>query len=288
MQFIRQLLFFLLFSRSLHAHIYDFSDELIDVIIPCHAKDVDMLEHCLEGIKLYGQNLRRIIVISDQKLTDNAEYFSETDFPFSKDMVYSVALTGKNSSKQIEDKFSQRLSWIYQQLLKFYAPFIIPDISDNVLILDADAVLFKPITFMDPITNSALFSVGTENHKPYFDHARKLIPGFRRVYPSHSGICHHMLFQKPVLEHLFAQVQTLHNEPFWIAFCKQIDVNEFSGCSEYEIYFNFAQMHSNQFSIRQLQWKNVPYFDKEADSSDFHYVACHKWMREKRKKKGKK
>ncbi len=46
------------------------------------------------------------------------------------------------------------------------------------------------------------FNVSDEYYDEYFKHAARLLPGFRRVYPQYSGICHFMLFQKPVLEDL--------------------------------------------------------------------------------------
>lgn len=274
----------LLIFSSLYSEIYDFLDDPIDVVIPCHAKDLDMLEKCIAGIKKNGQNIRRVIVVSSRKLTENAEFFSEKNFPFSKDSVISAVLLGKNITDQIQDKFIKRSSWIYQQLLKLYAAYIIPEISTNVLILDADTVFLKPVSFTNPTTNAGLFNVGTEYNQLYFAHAKLLIPGFRKVYNEYSGICHHMLFQKSVLDRLFAKVQAVHNQPFWQAFCKTINPRDFSGCSEYEIYFNYAFMTSDQFSIRKLDWKNAVHLDLQNDPKNFHYVSCHSYCKKKNKK----
>jgi len=269
-------LFVLLCFFSLQA--YEFTDDPIDVVIPCHSKDMMILEKCIAGIKRQGQNIRRVIVISNIKLTENAEHFSESLFPFTKEMVVKRVLMGKNASKNTWEKMSGRGGWIYQQLLKFYAPYIIPNISSNILILDADTVFLNPVSFQDPVTNAALFNVGTENNKQYFDHANRLIPGFRKVFEEHSGICHYMLFQKSVIDHLFSVVQKENNAPFWQAFCKKINPEDFSGCSEYEIYFNFAFRNSKEFKIRKLDWKNVERLQLDIDAKNYHYVSCHSWM----------
>ena len=46
-------------------------------------------------------------------------------------------------------KKEKRIGWYYQQLLKQYAPFVIPKISSNVLILEPDTIFLKQVTFMN-------------------------------------------------------------------------------------------------------------------------------------------
>jgi len=55
----------------------------IDAVIPAHPKDLETLEYCIKGIKKNVKNIRRIIVVSKSKLTDNAEWFDEALYPFS-------------------------------------------------------------------------------------------------------------------------------------------------------------------------------------------------------------
>ena len=52
-----------------------------------------------------------------------------------------------------------------------------------------------------------------------------------------------MVFQRDVLQDLFSQVETHHNQPLWQAFCRCVDPQDdlrLSLASEYEIYFNFV------------------------------------------------
>ena len=52
---------------------YPLSIEPIDVIIVCHPKDMLTLDLAINGIKENGNNIRRVIVISAEKLSDIAK-----------------------------------------------------------------------------------------------------------------------------------------------------------------------------------------------------------------------
>ena len=104
-------------------------ENIVDVVIPCVEKDLYTLERCIEHVKENLEGVRRVIVVSPQKYTENAEWFNEKNYPFSKDDVN--AYLGK-----VDTTNYPRIGWYYQQLLKFYAPFVIPEIAENILILD--------------------------------------------------------------------------------------------------------------------------------------------------------
>ena len=136
-------LLFLLFTFSLFGavHIvpekvnYCLSKEAIDVVIPCTEKDLATLNLCIEGIRKNCSNIRRIIVVSQKQYTQSAEWFDEKLFPFSKfDLALQIFGDAVQAQKFVQAPNS-RIGWIYQQLLKLYAPCIIPKISSNVLIL---------------------------------------------------------------------------------------------------------------------------------------------------------
>lgn len=260
--------------------------EPIDVIFVCHVKDARTLNLAIDGIKKNGQNVRRVIVISSEKLTDQAEWFNEAFFPFTKEILALEIFKGSeqeandfiakpNSSGLVAKR--PRIGWIYQQLLKLYAPFVVPGISSNVLAVDADTVFLRPVAFINEQRQS-LFNTGKECHVPYFKHAARLLPGFKRQYVQHSGICHHMLFQRPVLEDLFTVISTVHATEPWRAICRCIDLKELHKCalSEYEIYFNFAFARTEQVKVRALQWKNIQFEDfSPGRYKGLDYVSCH-------------
>ena len=147
--------------------------------------------------------------------------------------------------------------------------------------LDADTIFLNTVTFTD-YSGNGFYNTGSEYHPPYFTYMDRLIPWLHKVHKGYSGICHHMLFQRIVLEDLFNELRIYHEAEPWIALCQCIDKSEFSGLSEYEIYFNFVFTRTDQMKIRPLKWKdsteigNFPLFK----SQGYHYVSCHTWMRQ--------
>jgi len=263
--------------------IYDFSLDPVDVIIPSTKKDLDTLDLCIEGIRKNCRQVRRIIVISDKKLTDKAEWFDEKRFPFNKESVayYLVGCDAAKAQRYLSAP-NPRVGWYLQQLLKLYAPYVIPGISKNVLHLDSDTIFLRPVDFIDS-SGGGLYNPGTEYHMPYFVHMNKLVPGLKRLFPKHSGISHHMLLQKSALDDLFATVESHHNMELWKSYCLQVDSKDLflSGAASDEIYFNFVFSKTDQVHIRFLKWDNIPSLSVIPRFSrlGYDYVSCHSWMR---------
>jgi hypothetical protein len=291
------IVFIALFHLSTHAfekvH-YLFSDDPIDVVIPCHPKDAATLDRAITSVKKYVVGLRRIMVISSERITDNAEWIDEKIFPFTKQSLAHEIFKYPDVVRYQFTKKESRIGWIYQQFLKLYAAFCIPDISSNILIVDSDIVFLKPVDFLcrDKTGFSygaGLYAVGKEYHPPYFEHAARLLPGLKKLYPEYSGIVHHMLFQKPVLIDLFNLIHQQHQVEPWIAIARAIkvvdnDINP-SCLSEYEIYFNFVFARTDQVKLRPLKWVNRelawgPVHDYDIEGyrqKGYDYVAIHQW-----------
>lgn len=279
--FIFSLLFSLFHLGALEKRTYAFSSEPIDVVIPCSEKDLETLEECIEGIRANGRGIRRIIVVSSKPLTKNAEWFDEKDYPFSKAELALEIFHGDAVKAEGYLRSPSRIGWILQQLLKLYAPFVIPGISSNVLVLDADVVFLNSVRFMNE-KGEPLFHPATELHPPYFDHAARLLDGLKRVHPKYSGVAHHMLLQRPVLEDLFSLISLQHKREPWKAICNCIDPAEFSCISEYEIYFNFALLRTDQARIEEILWTNVYSLRQKASYKNrrFAFIACQQWLKE--------
>ena len=181
---------------------------MIDVIIPAHRKDVDTIDLCIEGIRKNVKNVNRVIVVSKEKLTDKAEFYNEKDFPFSIEDVGNIV------------GFHNKTFNYYGGLIQTTAALVIPDLSRDVLICDADTIFLKETEFVTE-DDIALFNVSydvpknVKNH-PYIEHLSKLIPGLTRE-TEYSGICHHMLIQSDILRDLAKRVEEIHNMPFWKA-----------------------------------------------------------------------
>lgn len=281
------LIFFLMVVTAANAVFYDFDhNDPIDVVIPAIAKDQKLLDLCIAGIKRNGVNVRRVVVVSPERLTKKAEWFDEKDYPFTKEEI-SFYLHGQNKEKS--DHFLQgknNVGWYYQQLLKLYAPKVIPNLSSNVLVLDADTIFFRPVSFINE-KGGGLYSVGDEYHEQYFDHAKRLLEGVHKVFPNFSGICHHMLFQKPILDDLMAEVESKQGLEFWKAFCLSVGECPLrENCfSEYEVYFNYAFSKTDQVQVRPLKWTNrSPRIAleqeklKKLEKEGFDYASFHHYL----------
>ncbi len=264
--------------------IYDLQiDDPIDVIIPCTEKDLPTLDLCIQGIRNFGSNIRRIIVISSAPLTQHAEWFDESLFPFSK---FDIALAMFGHSRQATEYMNSaktRIGWIYQQFLKLYSSFVIPDISSNVLSLDADTIFLRSVSFMNK-QGGAAFNVGIEYHPPYFQHMSRVLPWLTQVMPPYSGISHQMLFQKSLLEDFFSEIRQAHKRELWEVLSSKVDRKHIFRCflSEYEMYFNFCFLKTDQVSIRPLKFKNIQQLDKldKYRQQGFYHVSAHSWDRQ--------
>ncbi len=260
---------------------------VIDIVIPAHQKDVATLDYCIAGIRKNIVGVRRIIVVSKEKYTDKAEWFNEALYPF--------------SFKEISDLVGgSNVGWNYQQLLKLYAVLVIPDISENVLIVDSDTVFYRKVKFFDngiPLYNLSK-DQNLENsdfHQTTFKHIKKILPEIVEKFPAKfenvSGICHHMLFQKKIIQDLFARVEAVDGsgDSFYKIFLKTAE-NSF-GVAEYNLYFYFLiSGHLENYKIRILNYKNTAKFQplKECLRRKYDYCSYHSYMRGDEKTFGKK
>lgn len=271
-------------ARQTNKNHYRLVDDPIDVVIVAHGKDKATLDHCIDGIKENCSNVRRVIVVSSDKLTDNAEWFCENRFPFSLDDVYlAIGRGDRNKSQEFFSNHNRGPGWYLQQLLKLYSPITIPDISSNVLVIDADVVFLNPTEFLNE-SFGGLFCVSHREAKPlYINHAKRLVPGYQRIYPEVYSVCHHMLFQRPILEDLFQTVEKFHGTTFWNAFCLCVEPNPKKGASEYEIYYNFALTRTDQVALRELKWKDSGSLEKMKNyqKQGYNFVAFHTYLRPK-------
>lgn len=261
---------------------FNLSNNPIDIVIACHEKDKEVLNLCINGVKKFVKNSRRIIVISERSFTNKAEWFNEVLFPFSKRSISEEFNLIEPSFFKDPNKI-KRVGWYFKQIMNFYAPFIVPGISENVLILDADTIFLRPVEFIDQSGNM-LHVPGVEHYQAYFDHMNRLLPGLKKVYPKYSGISHHMIFQKPILEDLFNLIESHHKVPFWKAYCRCVSPKEmqYSGSADYEIYFNFVLMRSkDQIKIRELKWENITRISSLNDyiKKGYDFVSWHSYHR---------
>lgn len=261
---------------------YPLTSAPIDVIIPSAPRDISTLEACIKGIRENGRNIGRVYVVSKERLTDSAEWVAESVYPFSKrDIIVEIFGGNQTKADQYLNSPNSRAGWIFQQFLKLYAPFVIPKISPNTLILDADTIFVNPTSFMTKEGNP-IFNPARERYFPYFRHAQCLLPGFQRVHRAYSGVSNHMLMQRSILEDLFNQIHKQHNMEPWKALSRSINQNMVyeSPLSEYELYFNYALSKTDQAKIHPQKWGRgfcQPDHLEGFKNEQFSFITCDSW-----------
>ena len=241
------------------------SKKIFDIVIPVGPNDKSIIEQQIKYTQKNIINYRNIYLISyDPLLTiSGCITINENIFPFNIQTV--VKYHGK----------LKRNGWYLQQLLKLYAGKIIPNILDKYLVIDCDTFFLKPTTFLE--NNKCLYNYGTEYHKPYFEHMKKMDKDLVRIDKNKSGICHHMIFEKKYIDELISRIEENHNELFYNVFLKKVTEINHSGSSEYEIYFNYMlKYNSDKIQIRKLNWKNT---NKLEINSNYDYISYHWYMR---------
>lgn len=226
----------------------------VDVVIPCHQRDAQWLDLVIEGARNCIQGVRRIITVSSVRYSDKAEWFSEDKYPFTR---FDIACELMGSEEKARDYLAtpgNRINWIIQQLYKLYALYVIPDIADNVFIIDADLIFLKS-TAVVSAQGGPIFTEVDEYYPPYFDHMSQLLPGLGRLNPIGSGVAHHMIFQRDIMDRLFNEVEEYHGVPLWRAMCRCVDHKElFLSCfSEYELYYTYALARTPKARTRKAK-----------------------------------
>ena len=238
-----------------------------DIVIPIGPNDIDVVENQVNFTKqnIIGYNNIYLVYKDTTLQVEGCTTIPESIFPFSLTTV---------SQFHGERK---RNNWYFQQLLKLYS-FLIPNILDTFLILDSDTFFLQPTTFVSG--NKCLYNTGTEYHIPYFKHMEKVHPEFKKVH-QHSGICHHMMFEKRYILEMFSMVESKHNDLFYNVFLQCVSESEYdtSGASEYEMYFNYmVSKHPDKIIIRNLKFGNVSGL---TNSNVNVYESCHWYARHK-------
>ena len=249
-----------------------------DIVIPVGPNELPNIRRQLSYTKKNVIGFRNIYVIcyDPNVVLDGCIMINENMFPFTMGDVAEVfaRYQGKNN----------RNGWYYQQLLKLYVSFVVPDILDRYLIIDADVYFLKPLEFISG--DKIIVGVSNENHTPYFTHMSKLHPSFTKMI-TESGISHHMMFYKPYLKEIFELVENYHNGMvFWKVFLEQVEEHTFhslnyveSGASEYEMYFNFMlKNHPDKIQIRRLNWQIVSYHFNPEQAYGYDYISVCHWL----------
>jgi hypothetical protein len=240
-----------------------------DCVICIGPSDDSMVSSLIPNIK-ERMAPRRIYIITlpsiikNNKISeDYVHWVSENQFPFSINDIHDMFKT------------PERSGWYLQQLLKLYAPIVLPELLDQYIIVDADVRVHKDLRFFK--NGKIQFNVGTEYHLPYFDHMFRLNGMTKRG--NYSGICHLMPMKRHIVQAFIKDIENRNGKELWKAFLEKVDPAHYgsSGASEYELLFTYAQTYfSHEINIVPLKWQNTNTSDV---NSLFDYEAYHWYMR---------
>ena len=234
---------------------------LFDIVISSIEKDKYILQHTIQSIKKYVKDYRRIIVVSNNKLTDieGVEWFDEKLYPFTKKDIYDN-LCNFGSRRNI------KCSYI-NQVLKLYAHKVIPNLTENILICDSDIVFIKDVTFIEngiPLYGNRV--VPSEWDVPYNNHYKLLHDTFnfidtdeqKKLLKSgriNSGICHHIMYNKYIIDKLIDKVEKQHNKTFWKYYFNIADENSGIDPANCGLYYDYiCKFHKDKMKIRPITW----------------------------------
>ncbi len=151
-----------------------------DIVIVHGPSDDEVLPYTVSQIRKFvkggepGKGFRNIYIVShdaeidlfEEEVFKGCKVIDEKTFPISINDVNSIIQTPK------------RNGWYYQQLLKLYASLVIEDMLDDYVVVDADTLFLKDISFKSG--GRYMFNMGTEHHIPYFEHMKRLHPSFEK------------------------------------------------------------------------------------------------------------
>lgn len=236
-----------------------------DIVIPVGPNDITVIKQQIIFTQKNIIGYRNIYIICyDPTINiDGCVMIDESLFPFTLDTVANYH--GKLN----------RNGWYLQQLLKFYAGLIIPDILDIYLVIDSDTFFLKPTIFTQ--NDKCLYNYSSEYFKQYFDHMYRLNNNLIRMDKNKSGVCHHMMFETKYIKEFIEIIEKEHGDLFYNVFLKLVTEPNGSGASEYEIYFNYMlKFHSDKILIRKLNWRNSNTLDL---NSNYDYISWHYYNR---------
>jgi hypothetical protein len=221
------------------------SDRQIEVFIPTAVKDLQVLPHCIDGVRRNVKHpIPRIYVVAppSREIQDVCEQ-KECTFVDERHLLdmdlgkIDLVVNGVDRS-----------GWIFQQFLKWSADGVTQ--SPQYLVVDADTVFIKPQVFER--NGKTIFNYSDESHRPYFEMYRRLL-GESVLLPV-SFTSHQMLYDRKMLMELKARMEQIHQCGWKEAILRNLDRRELSGVSDYDTYGHFVLLHHPECMAIEYWW----------------------------------
>ncbi len=134
------------------------SEEPIDVVIPYHEKDHDVVKLCIEACFKNIKGLRNIYIVSKStNLHIEGIRFINEDKLFSDKLNKSYI---EDTWRKMGVENLNLSGWLFQQFIKLGASYAVTNLSSNYVVVDADVVFLRPIKFFEG--GKSLLSYGKE------------------------------------------------------------------------------------------------------------------------------
>jgi hypothetical protein len=245
----------------------------IDIVIPCHHKNFDLLYLTIEAARKCVLN-----PIGEVKLIANPDFVIELQerFPDCRILPETDFLTTEIMEKIENSVPLERRGWVIQQVVKFNASLVGSEQAS--LVLDADTILIRPRVWLDS-REVQILCISEEYHMPYFDHY-ELVFG-DALFPW-SFVTHHQLMQKNVLKSMFGE--DMNSLIPWL---DKADFTSSSALSEYHTYGHWLTSNRPEL-VSYAKWNNTAekidlacvsgYSDFSLDHSKHFSVSCHSYL----------
>jgi len=245
--------------------------EKIDVFIPTIKKDFNILPYTLSSLKEIDHNINQIYIVfpEDSEIinfckTNKIQFIPETDMiPLRKEDI------------KYEPKNINRSGWLYQQLLKLSADTVCN--SEYILILDSDTFFLRKQRFISNNKIRINYSK-KERHKPYLDFINRIFHKF--IFFPFSFVTHHFFLEKKVLIELKESISTETGLNWYSAILSNLDNNEFSSFSEYELlgtyYYNKYRNKIFFSNFKNISVSKSSFFNRKPIMKIFslYYNSC--------------
>jgi hypothetical protein len=228
----------------------------IDVVIPYHSKDSDILEMCISGCVSNIYNLGNIYIVTKTKDLNFANF--SNIYLINENELFTDGLSKRYIESRLHAEcpgLVRRAGWLFQQLIKMGCSYAIAGLTEHYLVVDADVVFLKKIDFFRE--GRILVAKSDEFFRPYFDCYEKLLgesPDDR-----YSFVAHHMLISKTIMLELLDGLGKKFGKKWYDVIIENAHCGGGLVFSEYETYGHYlANRYQQSFLLRRL--RNVQSF----------------------------
>ncbi len=229
--------------------------ESLRVVIPAHSKDIKCLALTCAGVL---RNARprpsEVLIVTNDvaKCESQIAELGSSDRASVRVIAEEDVILRSGISGLLDGFDKGRSGWVLQQAIKFQTA---SESEIPVLVLDSDTVLIAPRTFLK--AGKVLLMVGTDNHKPYFEHIRGYFDAQTKMEPL-SFVTHHQLMIPSVLQDMFVRFGGLYR---WLKLGLEKEGSA-SPVSEYQTYGSFTFKYQRD-NLMLGSWSNRNALEKE-------------------------